>query len=95
MVFEWDPRKNLDNINKHGVSFKEAQKAFFDHKRIIKQDVVHSTKNEKRYFCLGKVKTKVLTVRFTIRKKTIRIFGAGFTAYRQKTVPGGKQGKKE
>ena len=33
---------------------------------------------EERYFCLGKVKGQVLTVRFLYRDNKIRIIGAGF-----------------
>ncbi len=77
MEFEWDENKNSENIQKHEVSFFEAQNAFFDKKRIITLDIKHSTKTEKRYFCFGLVENKILTVRFTIRKNRIRIIGAG------------------
>ncbi len=75
--FEWDERKNLENIRKHNVSFEEAQKAFKDPKRIIVEDLEHS-KKEKRFFCIGKVGKEILTVRFTYRERKIRIFGAGY-----------------
>jgi uncharacterized DUF497 family protein len=35
MTFECDEVKNMDNIDKHNVSFEVAQEAFFDEKRII------------------------------------------------------------
>lgn len=75
--FEWDERKDKMNITKHGISFYEAQKAFFDPNRIIAEDVEHS-KIEKRYFCFGKIDDAIVTVRFIIRDQTIRIFGAGY-----------------
>jgi uncharacterized protein len=75
--FEWDEDKNTENIKKHGVDFETAQYAFLDSKRIIAKDLEHS-KFEKRYFCFGKVKGSILTVRFTYRKGRIRIIGAGF-----------------
>jgi uncharacterized DUF497 family protein len=75
--FEWDEKKNQANVNKHGVSFFEAQKAFFDPNRVVAEDVEHSQK-EKRYFCFGKVGDGVMTVRFTYRSTTIRIIGAGY-----------------
>ncbi len=78
MEFEWDENKNKENISKHGVSFIEAQEAFFDEKRIIAVDVNHSTLKEKRYFCFGKINDKIITVRFTMRLNIIRIFGAGY-----------------
>jgi uncharacterized protein len=75
--FIWDNRKNEINIKKHNVSFEEAQLAFADHKRIIAKDIEHS-KNEDRFYCFGKVDGEVMTVRFTYRKKIIRIIGAGY-----------------
>jgi uncharacterized DUF497 family protein len=77
MRFEWDPDKDLDNQDKYGVPFEVAQYAFADPGRVIAEDVSHS-RDEKRYFCFGMVGMGVLTVRFTIRGSTIRIFGAGY-----------------
>jgi hypothetical protein len=76
-AFEWDPRKNETNVAKHGVSFLDAQRAFLDPNRIIAQDLGHS-RDETRYYCFGKVDGAVVTVRFTYRNQTIRIFGAGY-----------------
>ena len=28
MTFEWDENKNMENVEKHKVSFEEAQEAF-------------------------------------------------------------------
>ncbi len=75
--FEWDGDKNADNLQKHGVNFETAQYAFIDSKRVIAQDLAHS-KIEKRYYCFGKVKGGVLTIRFTYRGNHIRIIGAGY-----------------
>lgn len=75
--FEWDENKNQENVKKHGIDFKIAQYAFIDTKRIIAEDVSHSER-EKRYYCIGRVKGGVLTVRFTYRNSKIRIIGAGF-----------------
>lgn len=30
ITFEWDPDKNQNNIEKHGISFVEAVQVFFD-----------------------------------------------------------------
>lgn len=75
--FDWDPKKDLENRAKHGVSFAEAQYAFADPQRVIAQDVSHSA-GEKCYYCFGFVGGGVLTVRFTYRESTIRILGAGY-----------------
>ena len=78
MIFEWDDRKNQENLSKHYLSFEEAQEAFFDEKRIIISDDTHSTDDEKRFFCVGNTGFDIATVRFTIRNNNIRIFGAGY-----------------
>lgn len=77
MNFEWDEDKNLVNIEKHGVSFKEAIQAFLDPNRKIRLNAKHSSV-EIRYYCLGMVDNRILTVRFIIRDKKVRIIGAGF-----------------
>lgn len=77
ILFEWDKEKDSENLLKHGVNFETAQYAFIDPKRVIAEDIDHS-KEEKRYYCFGKVKGGILTVRFTYRKNHIRIIGAGF-----------------
>jgi uncharacterized DUF497 family protein len=41
------------------------------------EDVDHGV-DEDRFFCLGKVKGGVMTVRFTDREGIIRIIGAGY-----------------
>ena len=75
--FEWDEEKDRENQQKHGVSFALAQLAFLDENRVILEDLSHSQK-EKRYYCVGKVTGEILTVRFTYRRRKIRIIGAGY-----------------
>ena len=75
--FAWDPKKDLENRDKHGVAFAEAQYAFADPRRVIAEDLSHG-RREKRYYCFGKVGGGILTVRFTYRGGVIRIFGAGY-----------------
>ena len=75
--FEWDNEKDRSNQRKHGISFSLAQFAFLDERRVILEDLDHS-KDEKRYYCLGKVGGGIMTVRFTYRDTKIRILGAGY-----------------
>jgi uncharacterized DUF497 family protein len=78
MDFEWDDNKDTENVTKHGLSFYEAQDAFFDEKRLILLDKKHSS-SETRYFCIGKTTGDgIATVRFTLRNGHIRIIGAGY-----------------
>jgi len=75
--FEWDDAKDLENLNKHGVPFSNAQFAFADPKRVIAQDLMHS-QSEQRFYCFGRVNDGIMTVRFTYRNDVIRIIGAGY-----------------
>jgi uncharacterized protein len=75
--FEWDPGKDHENREKHGVAFAMAQIAFADSRRVIAEDRSHGS-GELRYFCFGMVDGGVLAVRFTYRDDVIRIYGAGY-----------------
>ncbi|HEC28239.1 MAG TPA: BrnT family toxin [Gammaproteobacteria bacterium] len=77
--FEWGEAKNLENKQKHSVTFYEAQYAFLDPNRVIAEDLNHS-QEEQRYYCFGinEEGNGILTVRFTCRSGNIRIFGAGY-----------------
>lgn len=71
--FIWDPAKEK-NVLKHGVDFTMATQVFLDSDRKIFIDDKH-TQNEERYFCLGKVKGRGLTVRFLNRDKDPHYWG--------------------
>src|SRR4029077_16980840 len=75
--FEWDAKKDRENQDKHDVSFAVAQFAFADPKRVIAEDALHSS-DEQRHYCFGLVGDGIITVRFTYRGDVIRIFGAGY-----------------
>ena len=75
--FVWSIDRERDNIAKHGISFETAAKAFLDPNRKVFTDSGHSI-NEPRYFCIGRVESRIMTVRFTYREGYIRIFGAGY-----------------
>ena len=51
-LFDWDTKKNLDNIEKHGVSFREAATVFSDNAAVIFDDTAHS-ENEERFRIIG------------------------------------------
>ena len=76
-MFEWDELKNIENTKKHSVSFEQAVKVFDDNKFLILDDKSHSAEEE-RFFCIGEVNGKIMTVRFTTRGDAVRIIGAGY-----------------
>lgn len=75
--FDWDTEKDRQNYLKHGVSFSEAAHAFADELKVITEDTKHSGV-EKRMYCIGKIATGIVIVRYTVRNRSIRIFGAGY-----------------
>jgi uncharacterized protein len=50
--FEWDERKNVHNLRKHGVSFEEAETVFLDDQALLLDDLDHSSR-EDRFVLLG------------------------------------------
>ena len=52
MVFEYDDEKNRKNILKHGISFRNAARVFFDYDRIEFFDDEHSDE-EDRFNTIG------------------------------------------
>ncbi|MFH2202974.1 MAG: BrnT family toxin [Elusimicrobiota bacterium] len=78
ITFEWDMKKNASNKRKHGVSFEEAQTAFYDENAMRFYDPDHS-KDEDRFILLGmSLKLRVLIVCHCYREgdDVIRIFSA-------------------
>jgi uncharacterized protein len=51
--FVWDPKKQIANKRKHGVSFEEAQTVFYDEYAQLIADPEHSDE-EDRFIILGR-----------------------------------------
>ena len=76
LKFEWDRRKAILNIKKHGVSFEDAATAFGDPLSVTVHDPKHSD-DEDRFLLLGETQDKKLVVvAHTDRKDTIRLINA-------------------
>ena len=89
-LFDWDTKKNLMNIEKHGVSFKMAASAFFDPNAIIIDDDPHS-QDEDRFILIGVNKfDRLLTVCHCYRDHdVIRIISARKPNQLEKEAYGG------
>jgi uncharacterized protein len=74
--FIWNAEKERANVSRQRIGFRAAARAFLDPNRIVTPDEKHS-QQEKRWFCIGRVGSEIVTVRFTYRGRQIRIFGAG------------------
>ena len=76
--FEWDENKNKININKHKISFEEAQTVFYDEEALVIDDPDHS-QEEERFIILGEsCKANLLVVCHCYRASdtVIRIISA-------------------
>ena len=76
LEFEWDEQKAASNIEKHGISFREAATAFGDFNSITIMDPHHSSV-EMRFVLLGMTyHGRLVVVSHTERGHRIRIVNA-------------------
>ncbi len=75
--YEWDPEKDRENRNKHGVAFREAQALLERGGGVLElYDAEHSS-TEDRFFAIGPTKSGLIVVVFTEREDdVIRIVSA-------------------
>ncbi len=75
--FDWD-KGNIDkNYIKHNVHWTECEEVFFNEPIIVENDIKHSSKNEVRYFVVGKTNSgRKLFLVHTIRNNKIRVISA-------------------
>ena len=74
--FEWNQGNINKNFRQHKITDTECEEAFFDDKRKILKDILHSGK-ESRYILLGKTKTeRLLFTIFTVRGQKVRIISS-------------------
>jgi len=89
--FDWD-KGNIDkNLIKHKVSPAECEQIFFNRPLVIQGDVIHS-KEEKRFFTLGKTDLKrTLFIAFTVRNNLIRVISARDMSHKEREVYNNEQ----
>ena len=76
MKFEWDTKKAISNIKKHGISFEEASTVFLDTLSITGADPDHFI-SEERWITFGNsALNKFLVVSHTDSGETVRIISA-------------------
>ena len=89
--FRWDTNKFKSNLNKHGISFKEAATVFEDKNAIYFDDYSHSH-DEDRFIIIGcSDQDKLLMVCHCYRDEgdTIRIISARRANSTEKELYGG------
>lgn len=76
LAFEWDHGNRGKNFKKHKVTDEECEEVFFDTKKKVLRDLLHSDREE-RFILLGKTrKERLLFAAFTIRNDRIRVISA-------------------
>ena len=76
MKFEWDERKNKENIRKHGIDFRDAV-AMFDHPMLVALDT-RKEYGEDRWIGIGLLRVAVAVIVYLEweDEQTIRIISA-------------------
>ena len=76
MELEWDTAKAALNLQKHGISFEDAEHVFYDLGRIETYDGSQDY-GEDRWATIGLASSAVLYVVYTVRsEETIRLISA-------------------
>jgi len=82
--FEWDPRKAVSNLRKHGVSFHEAATVFGDPLALTYSDPDHSV-SEHRFITVEMSDPgRLLIVAHADCGETVRIISARKTTRRER-----------
>jgi uncharacterized DUF497 family protein len=82
--FEWDSKKAISNLKKHGVSFEEATTVFSDLLSWTISDPLHSDQ-ENRFVTIGSSHVnRILVVVHADRGDTIRIISARIASPRER-----------
>jgi uncharacterized DUF497 family protein len=72
--FEWNYDKNIANIAKHGIAFKDAIKAFSDVNSFEHRS--QGSHPEQRCVLVGRAEGRLIAVIYTVRQGRIRIISA-------------------
>lgn len=76
LQFNWDIGNSGKNKRSHEVEDWECEEVFFDPRKVILKDGLHSNK-EARFILLGKTRQeRLLYLAFTIRNEKIRVISA-------------------
>ena len=71
MAFEWDEKKRLANLRKHGFDFKDCARIFnssYTSKLDVRFDV-----GEPRFRAVGLLNGRIVSVAYTERRNIIRV----------------------
>lgn len=84
LQFTWHPEKAARNLEKHGISFLQAQTVFNDPYALIVDDPNHSSEEHREIIMGHSNEQHFLIVSFTERTDGIRIISARFAEPKEK-----------
>jgi uncharacterized protein len=73
--FEWDDLKAEANLEKHGISFREARRVFNDIFALVEEDL-SADFGEDRFLATGMVGDALVVVVYTERSSRFRLISA-------------------
>ena len=76
MIYEWDARKAIANLRKHGVSFEDAATVFSDPLALTFLDPHHYNGEEREITIGHSARRQVLFVSHSQRGNRVRIISA-------------------
>lgn len=74
MAFQWDDRKRISNLHKHGIDFRDAATMFVDDTVLMEDDRFEY--GETRFVSLGLLRGRVIVVVYTEHGDVTRIISA-------------------
>ncbi|MDD5170837.1 MAG: BrnT family toxin [Syntrophales bacterium] len=86
MRFEWDSKKAIANLKKHGVTFQEAATVFGDPMAITFQDPDHSAEEERQMTFGLSLQKRLIVVSHTERNDRTRIISARLMNHKEKVI---------
>ena len=92
IAFEYDEAKNRRNIEKHGISLRNAARVFFDYDRIEMYDDEHS-EEEDRYNTIGDTAYGNLNTIGNLNQNGKTVDDILFVVYTERTIY--REGEKE
>ncbi|MBI5447491.1 MAG: BrnT family toxin [Gammaproteobacteria bacterium] len=84
MTFEWDEKKNQLNLEKHGLSFEDAELVFASKTITFEDD--RKNYGEERFITLATLKSRVIIVVHTERNFVTRIISMRKANEREKKI---------
>ena len=82
-MFEWDERKNKQNLDKHGIAFEDVLSVFANRAALALEDKRRDY-GEPRYVVLCPLQNMLVHVTYTVRGGNVRLISVRRASRREK-----------